>query len=366
MKRFVEDTGAAGAFAAPRAVADAGAGQELPAEGTTLHVCPSRSEAGRWPRSRGRSAIPLRRILFLLVYLGTALGIALAELSGALAFGLGLVLALGFGAPGFARPLGQRTLEGAIVVMGFGQTLEGLVAVGGQGLGLSFATLALTFGLGLWLARCWRIEREAALLVTAGTAICGGSAIAAVAGVLRARPESVGIALGIVLTLNAFALVLFPWLGPVLGFEGATYGFWCALAIHDTSAVVGAAALGGPQALAVATIAKLARALWIFPVAFALGLALRRKGGPRQMPPWFLVGFLAASASSSLHPMVGAVGAELSTYAPQAMSVALFLLGSAVQPRALYAASGRTAALGCVLWIALAGASAAWLLVSPG
>jgi hypothetical protein len=165
--------------------------------------------------------------------------------------------------------LAKRLLMLSVMGLGAGLDLRAVVDVGLLGAGLAVGSIALCLGLGWGLARLFRVDALTGLLVTAGTAICGGSAIAAVAPTVSARPHQVTAALGTVFALNAVALLVFPLVGHALGMDAHQFGLWCAVAIHDTSSVVGAAMTYGPDALEVATTVKLARALWIIPLTAA-------------------------------------------------------------------------------------------------
>jgi uncharacterized integral membrane protein (TIGR00698 family) len=250
-------------------------------------------------------------------------------------------------------------LKASVVALGAGLDLALVLSVGAAGFGTSLVTLTVAIAAGLVLARVLRIERDTALLVTVGTAICGGSAIAAAAPVLRARPASVGIAIGVVFLLNAVALVLFPVLGDVFDLAPAAFGEWCALAIHDTSSVVGAAATHGPEALEVATVAKLARSLWIVPVCLALALfaAPKPAEGERRRygkPPVFVFAFVAAAALVTFVPALAQAGDMVASVGRRGLVLALFALGLSIDRATLRQLGARHLGLGVALWIALA------------
>lgn len=259
---------------------------------------------------------------------------------------------------------GQPLLKACVVALGAGLDLLAVLGTAAQGWATAAATIALAGAGGLVLARALRVERQTALLVTIGTAICGGSAIAAAAPVLRARPSAVGVALGVVFALNGAALLLFPWLGEQLGLDSRTFGAWCALAIHDTSSVVGAAASAGPEALEVATTTKLARALWIVPVCALL--AWRTKDDApsrgRVRVPLFILLFVAAAALFSYAPLPSGLGDEVASIGRSGLAAALFATGLAIDPRAIAASGPRQLLLGTSLWLLLGAASLALVL----
>ena len=222
------------------------------------------------------------------------------------------------------------------------------------------------------------MDREAGLLIAIGTAICGGSAIAAAAPVLRARPHQVSVALATVFLLNAAALVLFPPIGHWAGLGQGAFGLWAALAIHDTSSVVGAGMAYGPKALAVATTVKLARALWIVPLTLGLGwlVALRRRqadpeagAGAPVKKPWFIGGFLAMAAVVTWIPALHGAGHLVAAAAHRLLVLALFLIGAGLSRQALRDVGARPFVQGLLLWLTvaslgLAAVRAGWLMVS--
>jgi uncharacterized integral membrane protein (TIGR00698 family) len=288
-----------------------------------------------------------------------ALAVVVTDVPGFFALAGGVVYALAFGAPAWGAKVGNHLLKTSVVALGAGLDLALVFAVGAAGFGASLVTLAVAIGVGLVLARVLRIERDTALLVTVGTAICGGSAIAAAAPVLRARPASVGIAIGVVFLLNAAALVLFPVLGDVLQLAPAAFGEWCALAIHDTSSVVGAAASHGPEALEVATVTKLARSLWIVPVCLALALfaAPKPEAGERRRfakPPVFVFAFVAAAALVSSVPALAPTGELVASVGRRGLVLALFAIGLSIDRTTLRQLRPRHLTMGVVLWVALA------------
>jgi uncharacterized integral membrane protein (TIGR00698 family) len=193
-----------------------------------------------------------------------------------------------------------------------------------------------------------------------GTAICGGTAIAAVAPAIGAKPNQTSLALAVVFLLNALALFVFPPIGHALGMTPSSFGLWCALAIHDTSSVVGASMQFGDEALGIATTVKLARALWIIPVTLVLARVWKRDdgaaaGAPRR--PWFIFGFLAVAALVTWVPALQAVGQAVALVARQVLVLTLFLVGAGVSRQTLKEVGARPVVLGVVLWVFVASAS---------
>ena len=307
------------------------------------------------------------RIIFCVAILLGAVGLASPPVS--LAMGLGFALLVEHPYPTHARRWAHFLLQASVVLLGFSMNLGKVLAAGREGLVYSAIGISLTLALGLFLGKLLRVERFSSTLISAGTAICGGSAIAALGPVLAAGEEAMAVSLGAVFVLNSVALFLFPALGHWLGLTQAQFGVWAALAIHDTSSVVGAAAKFGAGALAIAVPIKLVRALWIVPVSIGYAILLRSqtKDGnhAKVKAPWFLLWFLIAAAVATVLPswlptLAGALHwsfNSLTTLGKSGLAVTLFLIGSSLNRRAL-ARVGTTPLLQAVLlWIVSATAS---------
>jgi uncharacterized integral membrane protein (TIGR00698 family) len=293
---------------------------------------------------------------------------ALAALSpwtsaaGALVGGAALALLLGNPVQDRTRAWTHRLLPLAVMGLGAEMNLGTVARVGLHGLGYTAVSLAFVLSAGFILARILKVEREAGLLISVGTAICGGSAIAAAAPVLRAKADQVSIALGTVFLLNAVALVVFPPVGHWAGLSQSAFGLWSALAIHDTSSVVGAGMAYGRDALAVATTVKLARALWIVPVTFALGWleARRRRNEPGSRDaapvkkPWFIGGFLLVAALVTWIPALHVPAHWVAFAAHRMLVLTLFLIGAGLSRQALRSVGIRPFVQGFALWILVA------------
>jgi len=282
----------------------------------------------------------------------------------ALLAGTTLALTLGNPCAGPASRAARWLLQIAVVGLGAGVNLAVVARVGAQGLGYTLAGLLATFALGALLARRLGVGAKVAALVCAGTGICGGSAIAAAAPAIGAKAEETSVALAVVFLLNGVALLVFPPIGTWVGLDAHQFGLWCALAIHDTSSVTGAALTHGREALAIATTVKLARALWIVPVALTLGAWFRR--GPNGSGahasvrvPWFIAGFVAVSAlftfTPALQPYVGWIGAG----ARALLTLTLYLIGAGLSRTVLRTVGARPLVHALLLWIAIGGASLA-------
>ena len=274
----------------------------------------------------------------------------------------GVAVALVLGNPHAARTSRwtPRLLAWSVVGLGAAMDLRTVAVVGLHGFGYTLAGITATLALGLLLGRWLGVRWPAAVLVSVGTAICGGSAIAAVAPVIRADDEDTRMALGTVFLLNAAALLLFPAIGHALGLSERSFGLWAALAIHDTSSVVGAAASYGPDALVIATTTKLARALWIVPVTIAAGAWVARAGGQapggtKPKRPWFILGFLAAAAVVTFVPAVAPVGHFIAEVAKRSLVLTLFLLGLGLSRATLARVGPRPLLQGVLLWAAAGG-----------
>ena len=250
-------------------------------------------------------------------------------------------------------------LKVAIVALGFGIPLDRLLSAGATGfvytLILTIAAIAVGFQLGRWM----NIERHLTILITAGTSICGGSAIAAVGPAIGATREAMSVSLATVFVFNAIALYIFPPIGHLVGLSEHQFGIWAALAIHDTSSVVGAAASYGPLALHEATVLKLARALWILPLALLAPLTVRHEAGPLgngKLPvPWFIGLFVLAAIVRSLAPAATTHWFDIVARAGRsALVLTLFLIGTSVTREQLRSVGFRPLAYGFLLWLAVA------------
>ncbi len=245
----------------------------------------------------------IQKSVFFLGLAAAASGFA----SPPVALALGLIFGLGFSSFGLAHPystgarkLSRFLLQASVVGLGFGMNLHEVIRVGRSGFLYTLLSISFTMLAGMALAALFKVERKPAFLISTGTAICGGSAIAAVGPITHASDEEMAISLGTVFVLNSVALLTFPFLGAALHLTQTQFGLWAALAIHDTSSVVGAAAKYGAVALAVGTTVKLARALWIVPVALATAVL---KGAKAKIQwPWFIAFFCLAAVCNTYLP----------------------------------------------------------------
>jgi len=289
----------------------------------------------------------------------------------AVALGLGILLGLLPWKRLWKGPAGadRLLLQGSVVVMGFGMDVHAILRAGVHGMGLSAVLLSATFLVGWGFARWMGVERQASVLVSAGTAICGGSAIAAVAASTRAERESVGLAMGVVFLLNAVALVLFPAIGHLLGMGPGAFGTWAGLAIHDVSSVVGAAATFDPRSLPVAVAVKLGRTLWILPVTLIAAWSVpkgKHPGTAKIAFPLFLLGFLAAAAATTLVPGIRPIVPGMRIVAHAGFDLALFLIGTRFDLNRIRHHGGKLLVQGFAQWIVVAVSSLAWIRFGGG
>ncbi|KAB0668810.1 putative sulfate exporter family transporter [Oryzomonas sagensis] len=243
----------------------------------------------------------------------------------------------------------RRLLQASVIGLGFGMNLPELLKTGKDAFLYTAISIGFTMAAGYLLGKLFRTPQRTSTLISFGTAICGGSAIAAMAPVIKAEAEETGVALATVFTLNSIALVLFPPVGHLLGMGQRQFGLWSALAIHDTSSVVGAAAAYGGLALAIGTTVKLTRALWIMPSAL-LAAWFTKSGGKVQFP-LFIIGFIAAATITTALPQLDHVWHPLNNIAKQSLVVTLFLIGSGLTREVLGGTGIRPLAQGVALWI---------------
>lgn len=275
-----------------------------------------------------------------------------------IALALGLALALTLGHP-FASRNSKATkllLQTSVVLLGFGMNLQKVVEAGRTGFIFTVVTIVGTLLLGFLLGRAMNISRTTSHLISSGTAICGGSAIAAVGPVVNATDEEMSVALGTVFILNSIALFIFPMIGHRLAMTQPQFGVWAAIAIHDTSSVVGAAAKYGAEALQIATTVKLTRALWIVPVTLATAFFFKRKSAKVTIP-WFILYFVIASVLRTYIAAPAEVWSTLTMLAKIGLTITLFLIGAGLSRKSIAAVGARPLILGILLWIAISSVS---------
>lgn len=268
----------------------------------------------------------------------------------------------------FQHPYEQKSkkltglfLKISVVGLGFGMQVDRALQAGQEGFILTVFSIVLTLVLGYGLGRLFRIDKKIAYLLGAGTAICGGSAIAAVSPVIQADENQISVALGIVFILNAVALLLFPFIGHLLEMSQTDFGLWSAIAIHDTSSVVGAAAKYGDEALEVATTVKLARALWVIPLAF-LSAWLFKQDARRLKIPYFIGLFVLAMLANSYLDFVTPWSDSIVGVSKAVLTLTLFLIGSSLSFQKVKEVGLKPMLVGGLLWIFISIGSLVYLL----
>lgn len=273
-------------------------------------------------------------------------------ISPAIALFLGLVFALTAGQPFpvFSKKTSKYLLQFSVVGLGFGMNLQDSLQTGKEGMLFTVISVVAVLLLGYYLGKRLMMDRKTAYLISAGTAICGGSAIAAVAPVLKANDNEISVSMGTIFILNAIALFIFPPIGHWIGMTEEQFGLWAAIAIHDTSSVVGAGAAYGEKALEIATMVKLTRALWIIPVAFVTTLLFKQKGNKISIP-WFILFFVLAMVANTYLPVPEGLSKGLVWTAKKGLTLTLFLIGAGLSRSVIKHVGVRPMVQGVILWI---------------
>jgi uncharacterized integral membrane protein (TIGR00698 family) len=272
-----------------------------------------------------------------------------------IALAIGLAFALTVERPFPTATATRLLLQSSVVGLGFGMSFGRVLEAGRTGVAFTLATIVGTLVIGWVLGRVLRVSRGTAHLISSGTAICGGSAIAAVGPLLGATDEEMSVSLGTIFILNAVALLAFPPIGRALAMTQTEFGVWAAIAIHDTSSVIGAASAFGSEALAIATTVKLTRALWIIPLALGTAVAFRRDRS-RVAIPWFILLFVLASLARTSIPAPPEVWDLLVRAARTGLTVTLFLIGASLSRESLARVGPRPLLLGTALWLLISAA----------
>lgn len=238
-------------------------------------------------------------------------------------------------------------LQASVVGLGFGMNIYDAMAVGKEGLIFTVSSIVLTLAFGLLLGKLFHINKKTSVLVSSGTAICGGSAIAAMVPIIDANEEETSVSLGVIFVLNSVALFLFPVIGHLLSMTQEQFGLWSAIAIHDTSSVVGAAHKYGEEALKIATTVKLERALWIIPLSFVTAL-LYRKG--KVSIPYFIFLYVLAMIINTFIPAIQTVSPAVVMIAKRGLTLTLFLIGAGLSKEALKKIGIKPLLQGIILW----------------
>lgn len=276
---------------------------------------------------------------------------------------LGLFVALFLGHPyqQYNHKATNLLLKISVVGLGFGMNVTSALKAGKEGILFTVVSIFGTLVLGYLLGKLLKIEKKTSYLISSGTAICGGSAIAAIAPVIKADEKQMSVSLGTIFILNSIALLVFPYIGHQLNLSQSQFGLWCAIAIHDTSSVVGAAAKYGEQALEIATTVKLARALWIIPVAILSTILFKNKDVKVKIP-YFIGLFVVAMILNTYIPVVQQISIYLTQLAKAGLTLTLFLIGCGLNKVVLKSVGIRPLIQGIVLWAVIA-LTALWVIM---
>lgn len=277
---------------------------------------------------------------------------------------MGIIVALFVGHPYMHLNSKATTLllQFSVVGLGFGMNISDAMKAGKEGFLFTVVSIFGTLALGYFLGKALKIDKKISYLISTGTAICGGSAIAAVSPVIKAEEKQISVALGTVFILNSVALFIFPSIGHYLNLTDKQFGIWCAIAIHDTSSVVGASSKFSDAALQIATTVKLARALWIIPIAFFSTLLFKSKDAKIKIP-YFIGYFVLAMIANTYFSFVQEYSHIMTTIAKIGLTVTLFLIGSGLSKKVLYSVGVKPLVQGIILWIVILLASL-WAVMS--
>ncbi len=299
-------------------------------------------------------SITTREVIFLL-----AVVLCLSPLiSPPIALLMGLIIAQFIGHPylHLNHKATHILLQVSVVGLGFGMNVTSALKAGKEGILFTIVSIIGTLVIGFFMGKFLKIEKKTSYLISTGTAICGGSAIAAISPVIKAEEKQISVALGTIFILNSAALFLFPFIGHQLNLSQSQFGMWCAIAIHDTSSVVGAASKYGPQALEIATTVKLARALWIIPVAFLSTFIFKNKESKIKIP-YFIGLFVLAMIANTYLPFVQQYNHYLTNIAKAGLTLTLFLIGCGLNRKTISSVGFKPLIQGVILWVIIATAA---------
>lgn len=285
-------------------------------------------------------------------------------LTPAIVLSIGLVFALlcGVTYPAFNKKASKKLLQYSVVGLGFGMNLQESLSSGKEGMAFTVISVVGTMLIGMWIGyRLLKVDKRTSYLISSGTAICGGSAIAAVGPVIKAKDSEMSVAMATIFLLNAVALFVFPVLGNWLGLSQQQFGMWAAIAIHDTSSVVGAGAAYGQEALEVATTIKLTRALWIIPLAIVTAFFFKSSANKISVP-WFILWFVVAIVVNTyLLTGIPEVGHMISAVARKTLILTMFFIGASLSTDAIKTVGIKPLIQGLLLWLVISLASLAYV-----
>lgn len=287
------------------------------------------------------------KIIFIIAFLATALPFFTSAY--ALILGTGLSLLLDNPMPELTAKSSKRLLKLSVIGLGFGVNFMQVMETGKSSIGITFVSISLTILLGTYLGKLFKVTKNTSELIAFGTAICGGSAIAAMAPVIQADHHETAVSLATIFTLNAIALLIFPPIGHLLNMTQHQFGLFAALAIHDTSSVVGAAATFGATALAIGTTVKLTRAMWIAPISLIAGFRTGNTG--KASFPLFILGFIAAAVLNTYLPHFNPMWHLFAKGSKQLLIMTLFLIGAGLTKKVLAEVGIKPLLMGVSLWI---------------
>lgn len=260
-----------------------------------------------------------------------------------------------------SKKLVSILLKIAVIGLGFGMSVQKTLDIGKEGFLLTFLSISVTLLLGIYLGKLLKINKIVTYLIANGTAICGGSAIAAISSVIKAKEEEISIGLGVIFFLNALAIFIFPSVGNFFNLSQEQFGLWCAIAIHDTSSVVGAAMTYGKEALDLAITVKLARALWIIPVSF-LSMLLFKSKNEKLKIPWFIIGFIITVVLNSYVNLPIFITDGIPRFSKSIMVLTLFLIGTGLSVASIKKSGIKPILLGIILWLVISIGSLCFIL----
>lgn len=299
-------------------------------------------------------SITTREVIFLL-----AVVLCLSPLiSPPIALLMGLIIAQFIGHPylHLNHKATHILLQVSVVGLGFGMNVTSALKAGKEGILFTIVSIIGTLVIGFFMGKFLKIEKKTSYLISTGTAICGGSAIAAISPVIKAEEKQISVALGTIFILNSVALFLFPFIGHQLNLSQSQFGMWSAIAIHDTSSVVGVASKYGPQALEIATTVKLARALWIIPVAFLSTFIFKNKDSKVKIP-YFIGLFVLAMIANTYIPFIQQYNHYLTNIAKAGLTLTLFLIGCGLNRKTISSVGFKPLIQGVILWVIIATAA---------
>ncbi len=299
------------------------------------------------------------KVIFIIILFLCLLGV----LNSPLALLSGFIVTILFGNPFLKQSQKgiQYLLKIAVVGLGFGMSLIETLETSLEGLSLTTLSIFLTVALGLLVGKHMHLDKKLSHLITSGTTICGGSAIAAVSPIIKAEPKTISIALGIVFFLNSVALFIFPSLGHYFNLSQSNFGLWCAVAIHDTSSVVGAALQYGEEALLVATTVKLSRTLWIIPLSI-FSMFLFKNNTDKIKIPWFILGFIAAIICNSYNLIPNDWSNNIVFASKRLLILTLFLVGTTLSIKQLKETGLKPFLFAVILWVFISSFSLLYIL----